>query len=322
MVSIFPSLVLFFIGFYILVKGAGILVNGSTSIAKIFNISAWFIGVVIVGFGTSLPEFSVSIASALNGNNIGLGTIIGTNIFNVLVILGLSAIFIPIHFKKYWVVSDLVIHIGAVLATTVVITLPLFAFLGDRILFGITRVEGVFLLVLLFVWIWALFRRKVSTEEKLDYKAFTVLTSITMVIAGTAGVFIGGQWVVGGAKTIAEIFNVSPELIGLTVVAMGTSLPELTVSVVALFKRTSAIAVGNVIGSSVINFLGIVGITAVVQPISTLATIHFDIFVMLGVACLLFVFTFFDKRYVLSRGEGFLFIVVYVSYLVFIVMRG
>jgi len=223
--SISLSLILFVVGFYILVKAASILVNGSTSIAKFFNISTWFIGVAIVGAGTSLPEFSVSVASALSGNNIGLGTIIGTNTFNILVILGLSALFIPIQMKKQWVENDFMIHIGAILVAAAVIILPLF---GDQTFIGVTRGEGLFLFILLLMWLWFLFHRKVSEEESADYKVFTLVTSVVMVIGGIIGVFIGGQWVVNGAKTMAELFGVSPTLIGLTIVAIGTSLPELT----------------------------------------------------------------------------------------------
>lgn len=317
--GIYASLFLFVVGLYILVKGAGILVNGAISLARLYNISTWFIGVAIVGFGTSLPEFSVSIASALNGDSIGLGTIIGTNIFNILVILGLSAIFIPIQFKKQWVEKDLVIHIGAILAATVVILVPLF---GDATFIGVTKDEGIFLLFLLAVWLWTLFHRKVSEDDAMDYKIFTLFSSVIMVLVGFVGVFVGGQWVVGGAKTIAELFGVSDALIGLTVVAIGTSLPELTVSLVALFKRTTAIAVGNVIGSSILNFLGIIGITALIRPVSAFVEVRFDILVVLGAAVLLFLAMFSGKRYVLSRFEGFLAVLLYLSYIVFIIIRG
>jgi len=316
---VFP-LILFVVGLYILVKGAGILVNGSTSIAKFFNISTWFIGVAIVGAGTSLPEFSVSVASALSGNNVGLGTIIGTNTFNILVILGLSALFFPIHLKKQWVEGDLVIHIGAILVAAVVILLPLF---GDEAFIGVTRDEGLFLFALLLAWLWYLFHRKVSEEEAFDYKVFALFTSVLMVIGGIIGVFVGGLWVVNGAKTIAELFGVSPALIGLTVVAVGTSLPELTVSVVALFKRTTAIAVGNIIGSSILNFLGIIGITALIRPVPVFETVQFDIFVVLAAATALFLAMFIGReRYTLSRPEGLLFVMGYLAYLIFIIMRG
>lgn len=317
--AILSSLLLFVVGFYVLIKGAGVLVNGSTSMAKYFNISSWFIGVAIVGVGTSLPEFSVSVASALNGDNIGLGTIIGTNAFNILIILGLSALFIPLEMKKQWVMKDFVIHIMAILAASIVVIFPIF---GDPAFIGVTQDEGLFLFASLIIWLWFLFHRKVSEEETADYKVFTLVTSVVMVIAGIIGVFIGGMWVVGGAKTIAELFGASPALIGLTIVAVGTSLPELTVSVVALFKRTTAIAVGNIIGSSIINFLGIIGFTALVQQVQISEIIKFDILVVLAASIALFLIMFVGKRYVLSRPKGLLFVVLYIIYLSFIIMRG
>jgi len=317
--GIYTSLILFIIGFYILVKSASILVNGATSLARLYNISTWFIGVAIVGAGTSLPEFSVSVASALSGDTIGLSTIIGTNIFNILVILGFSALFIPIILKKQWVTNDFFVHSGVIAIAAAVILLPLF---GDSAFIGVTRDEGLFLFILLLVWLWFLFHRRISEEETSDYKIFALFTSVIMVCAGIIGVFFGGQWVVAGARTIAELFGVSDTLIGLTIVAIGTSLPELTVSFVALFKRTVAIAVGNVIGSSILNFLGIIGITALIQPILISETIRFDMFVVLLASLLLIFAAFVGRRFVIGRAEGVFFIVLYIAYIIFIIMRG
>ncbi len=299
------------------VVGTRAFLVGAIFTALLF-IYSWKLRKINGAFANSV--IAVSVASALSGDNIGLGTIIGTNTFNILVILGLSALFIPIQMKKQWVEGDFMIHIGAILAAAAVIILPLF---GDQTFVGVTRSEGLFLFILLLVWLWFLFHRKVSEEESADYKVFTLLTSVVMVIGGIIGVFIGGQWVVNGAKTMAELFNVSPTLIGLTVVAIGTSLPELTVSVVALFKRTTAIAVGNVIGSSILNFLGIIGITALIHPIPVFDTIRFDIFIVLAAAILLLLVMYIGrKRYMLSRPEGLLFLISYGAYLIFIIMRG
>jgi len=221
--------------------------------------------------------------------------------------------------KKHWVMNDFITHIGAIFAATVVILLPIF---GNKSFEGVTRDEGFFLLILLFFWLWVLFNRKISEDEDIEYKAFTFATSIIMVIAGVIGVFIGGQWVVGGAITIATLLNVGPELIGLTLVAIGTSLPELTVSVVALFKRSPGIAVGNIIGSSVLNFLGIIGVTALIKPISTFSTVQFDIFTVLYASVALFVLMFIGKKYTLGRFEGLFFITAYLLYIIFIIIRG
>lgn len=317
--ELFFSLTLFIIGFYILIKGASILVNGATSIAKLYNISSWFIGVVIVGIGTSIPEFSVSVASVFNGNNIGMGTIIGTNIFNILVILGFSALFYPIIMKKEWVTIDFLLNLGAVVIAALVIIFPL---LGDNNFSGVTKEEGIVLTALLFLWVFFMFQRRMSEEDTADYKIFTLLTSVVLVIAGFLGVFFGGSFVVRGAETIATLFGASPTLIAITIVAIGTSLPELAVSMVALFKRTVGIAVGNVIGSNIINFLGIIGATAFLRAIPIEETFRFDILPAVLAVLLLFAVMFIGKPLTLSRSKGVLFIVIYIIYIIFIIMRG
>ena len=316
----FTSLALFIIGFFILIKGAGILVNGATSVAHVFRVSSWFIGMVIIGFGTSIPEFSISIASVFDGNNIGLGTIIGTNVFNTLVIFGLSAIFVPIIMKKEWVIKDLVINIAATAVGSAVILLSL---LGDSAFVGVTREEGAVLFVLLIFWIWSLFKRTSSEEESAaDYHVFTVFTSLVMITAGFIGVFLGGKWVVDGAETIATLIGASPTLIALTIVAIGTSLPELVVSIVAMFKRNTGIAVGNIIGSNIFDFLGILGITALIHPIPVFENLQFDILATFGATTFLFLFMVIGKRYRLVRTEGLILCVLYVAYISFVIVRG
>lgn len=318
--SITFSLILFFIGFYILIKGAKILIDGAVSVARIFNISNWFIGVVIVGIGTSIPELSINIASVFDGNTIGLSTIIGSNTFNILFILGISAIFYPILMKKEWILKDFIFNIIAVIISALFIIYPVF---GDKDFLGVTRLEGLFLLFSFILWLLFIFFRKYDESKEIDYKIFSALTSFIMIIAGIIGVFVGGRFVVGGAETIAGIFNVSSSLIGLTIVAVGTSLPELTVSLVALFKRRTGIMVGNIIGSNIFDFLGIIGGTAVLSPIVVLEPVKFNIFITLGAVLLLFVFTFiFGKKYTLSRFEGLIFILGYILYLVFVIWKG
>lgn len=313
------SLILFFVGFYVLIKGAKILVNGAVSVARIFNISNWFIGVVIVGIGTSIPELSINLASVFNGGTIGLGAIIGSNTFNILFILGISALFYPILMKKEWVLRDFLINIFSVVVTAIIIIFPVF---GDNSFLGVTRSEALFLFSLFIGWILYMFYRKHSNDDNSEYKVFTVFTSFIMVLAGIIGVFVGGRWVVDGAEIIAQLFGASESLIGLTIVAVGTSLPELTVSITALIKRRTGIAVGNIVGSNIFDFLGIIGITALLRPIATFPSVQFDIFAALGATLLLFAFTFIGRRYILSRFEGLVFITVYVVYLILIIWRG
>ena len=317
--EIIISLILFFTGFYILIKGAKILVDGAISIARIFNISNWFTGVVIVGIGTSIPEFSINIASVFNNSPVGISAIIGSNTFNILFILGVSALFYPISMKKEWVIKDFLFNIIAVVVSAVVIIFPLF---GKSGFLGVERIEALFLLTLFIGWSLYMFNRKIDNEKNVDYKIFSAFSSFVMIIVGFIGVFVGGHWVVDGAETIAVFFNASPALIGLTIVAAGTSLPELTVSMVALFKRRTEIAVGNIIGSNIFDFLGILGITALFRPIVVPSSAQFDIFATLGSVFLLFALTFIGRKYILSRIEGLIFIIGYILYLFFIIWRG
>jgi len=317
--ELFTTVLLFFVGFFILVRGAQILIKGATSVASLFNVSKWFIGLVIIGIGTSIPEFSINIASALNGNIIGLETIVGSSTFNILFILGLSAFFYPLTLKKVWISRDIVIDLAAILLVVTVVTLPI---LGSSFFLGISQAEGLLLAGLLIFWMGFMFMQKATVDSGVDVKVFTLFTSIIMILAGIVGVFLGGRWVVGGAEAIAVVAGISPALIALTVVAIGTSLPELVVSLVALFKKETGIAIGNIIGSNIFNFLGILGITALIRPIVVPEMFRFDILISLGAVFILFVLALVGKRYMLSRPEGIFMILLYLLYLSFIIVRG
>lgn len=311
------ALILFILGFYILIKGAQLLIRGAVSLARVFEVSNWFIGAFVVSVGTSIPELSINIASTFTGGNVGLATIIGSNTFNIFVILGLSAIFYPIVMRREWVVKDAFFNIVFIFIATIMI---LFSVAGDTFN-GITRAEGLILLSIFFIWIWFLFHRKSSAEEETDIEVVTIFTAFIMAILGIVGVFFGGQWVVDGAGIIALLLGAEPAFVGLTVVAIGTSLPELTVSLVALSKGSTSIAVGNILGSSIFSFLGVLGITALINPIVVLPGIQFDIFTVLTAAVLFFTLMLIGRRYTLTRLEGVLFLVLYFLYIIFLVIR-
>lgn len=317
--ALFP-VVLFFFGFYVLIKGANILIRGASSVAKILGLSSWFIGMVIVGIGTSIPEFSINVASVFNGNNVGLAAIIGSNTFNILFILGISAVFAPIVFRREWVVRDLPLNMLAVVAAAVMILFPVLG--GD--MHGITRFEGLVLTAFLFAWIFSmLMRRSSSTDDGHDIQAFSWTVSLMFIVAGLVGVFIGGRWVVNGAATIAQLIGVSSSLIGFTVVAIGTSMPELAVSVVATLKRQNSIAVGNIIGSNIFDFFGILGITALIRPVPVLDKLQFDIFAAFIATVLLFGTAYFiGRRFTMGRTEGVIFVFCYLAYFAFLFLRG
>jgi cation:H+ antiporter len=311
------QLILFIVGFYILIKGARILVRGAISMAKIFGLSKWFIGIAIVGIGTSIPEFAVNLASTFNGQSIGLSTIIGSNTFNILFILGLSAIFMPIKMEKSWT-KDFWFNFLAIIIASAFILFPI---IGNGSFNGISRPEGLVLLGLFLLWIILLLRRPEDTDTK-EEEIFTVLVSILMIVGGIIGVFLGGRWVIHGAEFIASYLGVSEALIGLTIVAIGTSLPELTVSVVAAINRNSAISVGNVIGSNIFDFLGILGLTATIKPIIVMDNFRFDILATLGAGIILLLALYFNKKHQITRNEGLFFILAYIVYFILVFLRG
>ncbi|MEX0917590.1 MAG: calcium/sodium antiporter [Candidatus Paceibacterota bacterium] len=317
--SVFFTLTLFALGFYILIKGANLLISGATSLAHLFGLSPWFIGVVIVGIGTSIPEFSINVASVFEGNNIGLATIIGSNTFNILFILGISALFAPLVFKRSWIVYDLPINMFAVLVVAALITMS-GAGSGEA---GLSRADGFFLVTLLVLWILFMLRRKQVMEYSLDTKGFSWVVSVALMSAGLVGVFLGGKWIVDGAEVIAIMLGVSPALIGFTVVAIGTSVPELAVSIVAVTKRQTTIAIGNIIGSNVFDFLGILGITALMKPIVVRESLQFDIFAAFGATLILMLSALlFGRRFTISRTEGAIFVALYLAYFAFLFIRG
>lgn len=311
------ELTLFVLGFAILITSARILIAGAVSVARVLKVSSWVIGIVIVGFGTSIPELAVSLSSAFDGNAIGIGTIVGGNTFNLLVILGLVSFFSPVFVPREWY-KDIFINVGAVAMAAIMVLLPI---LGPRDTFGITQAEGFLLLALFSLWFVYMLKRNVVEDDGADYRVFATFTSVIMVLAGVLGVFVGGRWVVSGAEAIAQFFSVPPFIIGLTVVGVGTSLPELTVSLVALIKRHKGIAVGNVIGSNIFGFLGILGVTAAIRPIIVVGQVGVDVAIAVFVAVLVAILALFvGERGVLSRKEGLALIIGYLVYLFLISM--
>jgi len=258
----FLTLLLFFIGFYILIKGANFLVEGASSLARRLNISSLVIGLVIAGIGTSIPEFATSFLANLSGRGgIGLGTIIGSNTFNILFILGISALSFPLTFKPVWVERDLIWNIIAVLAVAAFV----FPFSDGTI----SRLEGLFMLILFFFWLYRTVRYSESEDLNLadPPRVIAFPLVLVLIVSGLLGVILGGKWVVDGAALMARELGIAEGLVGLTVVGIGTSLPELAVTFVAALKGRPGIAVGNIIGSNIFDFLMILGFGALVSPL-------------------------------------------------------
>jgi cation:H+ antiporter len=226
--------------------------------------------------------------------------------------------------KKVWVKQDFVFNVLTLGGAT---GLAFYPVLGDPAFVGITLEEGMLLLVMFGVWLWyMLYRRRgidmVDEDEESGYRTLTLSLSIIMIIAGIVGVFVGGHWVVTGGLALAGVLGLSSGLVGLTIVGIGTSLPELTVSVAAIYRRQGSIAVGNIIGSAIFDFLAIFGVAALFTPLTFSTDLQFDILITFMAAILLLGAMFVGRRYILTRWQGFLFLVVYLVYLFYILYRG
>lgn len=319
--TIFFDVILFLIGFFILIKGADIMIDGSVKFARLFKISEWLIGVVIVGIGTSLPELAISLNAALEQTTVGIGAIIGSNIFNMLVILGFSALVSPIIFKKAWISIDLPINIVSVIILISIVIIPTIF----SSFYNITRFDSFILLSIFTVWMIFMVRRQdndvVDSHKEIDDTVAWPI-SLVLIIIGLVGVIAGGEWVVDGAISVAEIAGVSKGLMGLTIVAIGTSVPEIAVSFRAIIKRRNSIAVGNIIGSNIFDMLGIIGFSALVAPLVIPSFLLVDLTFLLIASVAIYIFVIIRKDRFISRLQGLTLILFYFFYLIWIIIRG
>jgi len=316
--------VLIIAGFVLLIKGADLLVEGASSIARALKVSDLVIGLTIVAFGTSTPELVVNVFAAIRANaDIAIGNVIGSNIFNILIILGLSSMIFPL------IVTHGTVWIEIPMTLAAAVLLGLLA--NDHLLTqsgfqGLSRIDALILLACFAVFSYYIFRISGKQQDNIEASAETkrigVRKSILMIILGLAGLFVGAKFVVDSAVALASALGVSQSLIALTIVAAGTSLPELATSVVAAYKKNSDIAVGNIVGSNIFNIFLILGISALIRPIPLQPKSNIDIGVAVFASFALFIVMFTGKKGVLDRWEGFLFVASYVGYLVFLIMQG
>ena len=315
--------ILLILGFILLIKGADFLVEGSASIARRFQISDLVIGLTVVAFGTSSPELFVNTVASVQGNTgIAIGNIIGSNIANILLILGLSAVISPLLVEKG------VAHKGIPLSTLA--ALVLFVLSNDTLIdkdasSAITRIDGLVFIFFFIVFLYYSFGAAKTIEEVKEHapsKKHGLVKSSLYVIIGLAALVIGGKWIVDGAEYIASSFGVSQTIIGLTVVAVGTSLPELATSAMAAYKKRVEIAVGSVIGSSVFNIFFVLGISSAIKPLPFQEAYNIDIGVLIAANFILFFSLFSGKKRSVDRWEGILFILIYLVYIVSLLFRG
>lgn len=315
--------VLFIIGFVLLIKGADYLIEGAASFAQRFGISNFVIGMTVVAFGTSAPELVVNIMAGLAGkSDLAVGNILGSNVANILLVPGIAALLFPIVVRRSIVKIDLPM---SVVAAIILALLALdFAWLNlydENIL---SMFDGLVLIVLFFIFIGYSFKSgKIDTSEEIgELSTDSLLKSGIFVIVGLLGLGIGGNWIVNGAVEIARIFGMSEALIGLTIVAIGTSLPEVAASAMAAKKHNADMAMGNVIGSNIFNILWVLGCSAIINPLEMPYRAMEDIGMVLISSLLVWVLILLPKKFTITKMKGVVCLLAYAGYLVFLVIRG
>ena len=313
------NIILLVIGFIVLIKGADFFVDGASGIAENFKVSKMLIALTIVAFGTSSPEFAVSVKSILSGSgDIVLGNVIGSNILNILLILGVSSLFHSLTVKNNTIKKELPITLMLTLAFSVLLSDHLF---DKGLTNNLTRGDGIILILFFGVFLYYLMKMiRNKTEVEKEGNPIPMKKAILFTIVGLVGIILGSNFVVDSASYIAKALGVTERMISLTIIALGTSLPELVTSVVATKKGEFDIAIGNVVGSNIFNIGIVVGIPiALFGGISKIAFSYIDLLVMITSAILLFMFSFND--YKISKREGITFLIlfiVYYSYVVFV----
>ena len=317
-------------GFIFLIKGADVLVDGSSSIARRYGISGFVIGLTVVAFGTSTPEMVISVLASFKGSaGIALGNIIGSNITNTLLILGMAALIAPLAVKKSTVNKEIPFSLLAILAVGFLVN----DFLIDQDMpNGLTRIDGLILILFFIIFIYYtfgitkskenIFQKTVGELKKEEPKEYPHVRSIFMIIIGLIGLAAGGRMIVNSAINFAQILGVSEVLIGLTIVAIGTSLPELAASVMAAYRGKTDLAVGNVIGSNIFNLLWVLGLSSIISNISYNSLLNADLVILTGVTILLLFLIYIGRKNILGKREGLALLGLYAGYLGFLILRG
>ncbi|MCB9292281.1 MAG: calcium/sodium antiporter [Lewinellaceae bacterium] len=313
------DLLILLAGFVLLVYGANMLVDSASALAHRLKVPNIVIGLTIVAFGTSSPELAVNLMAATSHNaGIVLGNVVGSNILNILLILGISALYAPLAVKSNttWIEIPL-----AFLAALLVLTAAADVALDQAGGNVITRSEGIvmiFFFVIFLVYTFQLIRRA-QADEPLEVKAYSTPKSILFIVLGLALLVLGGRFIVQGATAIALLLGLSERIIGLTVVSVGTSLPELATSIIAARKKNTDMAIGNIVGSNIFNVFFILGASAIVYPVPVPGPAFFDLGMHILASALLFLFIFTGKGHRLERWEGGLFLALYAGYLAYLV---
>ena len=307
-------------GLILILLGSNYLVDGSSSIAKKFGISEFVIGLTIVGIGTSTPEMVVSFLSAIQGKaNMAIGNIVGSNIFNTLMILGVTALVSPLAITKNNIRKDIPVNI---IVTVLLILLGL-----NHTIFGVgndmlSRFDGIILLGIFGWYLWSSFKSDDSEDSGSEEDGITVrnnMISVIMILCGLAGLIFGGRIFVNSATALSQMFGVSDKFIAITVMAAGTSMPELATCVVAALKGRGQLALGNVLGSNIFNILLILGGSSLIQPLSFAGITFVDMMTILVGAILIFLSAFMFRKKELDRFEAVIFLLLEAAYMWYLI---
>lgn len=315
------NVVILILGFVVLIKGADLLVDGASSLAKRFGISELVIGLTIVSFGTSSPELFVNLIAATSGQtDLALGNIIGSNIANTLLILGVAAMIYPLAVKRTTVWREIPL---ALVASFAVVFLMNDSAIDGHATSALSRADGLVLLLLFGIFLYYTYgiSRVSGGEDDPDIKHRPWPQAAIMIVSGAAGLALGGKWIIDNATVLAAAAGIKESVVGLTLLAFGTSVPELATSALAAWRKNVDIAVGNVVGSNIFNLLFVLAVTSIVTPIPLPAAINIDALVMIGSSFLLFFAMFNQPRHRLERWEGIAFFVLYVGYAVHLFWR-
>lgn len=301
------QLIFLLLGLFLLILGSNYLLKSSVELSLKYNISKVVIGLTVVSFATSAPELLISISSALkSSSDIAISNVIGSNIANIGLVFSTALFFVTIKISKNNVKYDL--------PWLLIVSAVFFFFLQDLI---ITKYEGIILVALLSVFIYFMFKmREENDDDEIEETKMSISKIIILLIVSSLLLFIGSELFVDSAIFFAKYFQVSERVIGLTLVAIGTSLPELVTSLVAIYKKELDISVGNIIGSNIFNILAVIGITSIIHELEVVGTqiIHFDVYVMIGFSILLGLFFFIPKKYTLYRPHGIILFLLFLTY--------
>ena len=311
--SIIIQVILLVAGFFFLIKGSDLFVDGASSIASILKIPTIIVGLTIVAFGTSAPEAAVSITSSLTGNNaMAVSNVIGSNLFNILMVIGVAALLGDLLMEKDVLKKDLPFLVG------ITILFAIFIIIG----WDITNIEGIILLIILIAYIIHLIysAKKSGNMGVVDKPKLSLPKSILFIFIGLAGIILGGDLVVNSASDIAIALGMSETLVGLTIVAIGTSLPELVTSLTALKKGENQMVIGNVIGSNIFNILFVLGASSSISAIPLSSNMLTDVVYMIFVTVLCFIFGKTQDKY--DKKEGIILVGLFIIYMAFAILRN